>query len=893
MIGQVIDHFKIIAQLGEDDRNDVWDAEDTRIGRRVAIKFLHKELSRNEIAIERFRREAQLASQLSHPNLCTILDIGNHEERPYVIMELLEGQSLKQRLRTSPPNLPRAVAWIQQLAEALDALHSHSLLHRDLNPSNIFITHRNQLKILDVGLGRLTQSNGQPHQIDFLEDREHDDYEMREIRPGRFAPSVHYLSPEQLRGVRSDHRADLFALGVIMYELLARVRPFGGNSPELVRNNILNHSAQPPSTINPYIPAELDQLTLQLLEKDRALRCQSASEFLIDLKQTHYERLSSQSLTIPAAINQLKRATITFRSAVFGIAILAILAAIFLPSQQTITDQNEQNKTSPNQAPIVVPLTSSPGLEIYPVLSPLGNQIAYSWDGGGLGNYDIYIRLLQSEHPLRLTTDAGRDVHPCWSPDGNQIAFVRRSSEKTHIVVISAVGGNEKTIYTTSSMMKGELAWSPDGEHIAFDQQTENGSAIAFVNPLTHNVTQGTSSEIAFLQDHTPAFSPNGKWLAFVRTHQGIQSDVYIRSLTDDKETQLTKDKKPIKGIDWSPDSQEVIYSSSRNGPFMLWRHRLQSQSPQLIAGTGLNATYPSTSARDNTLVHTIAHRQVDLMRIRLDRGNPNDIRSEEIIPTSTSLDYAPKISPDGSQLLYISERTGFPEIWVAKPDGTGARRVTSLSHPNLYMPTWAPDSQNILFRSQHLGLQDMYYVSSTGGRVHDASGPDFQATSGFWAESANSIHLRDNSSMSGIFKYNLDTEERVLISDDAGTAVWDHPQNANIFLAKFQRGRARIYELHSDGSQSSLDEKIIYSRSYGVEIHPDGIYFARHSISQPSYMSVYLYRFDTMEVEKVVTIPMARRSHFGYTVSNDRKWLYYGKETKDETDIIVLEHYR
>ena len=270
MIGQVIDHFKIIAQLGEDDRNDVWDAEDTRIGRRVAIKFLHKELSRNKIAIERFQREAQLASQLSHPNLCTILDIGNHEERPYVIMELLEGQSLKQRLHTSPPNLPRAVAWIQQLAEALDALHSHSLLHRDLNPSNIFITHRNQLKILDVGLGRLTQSNGQPHQIDFLEDREHDDYEMREIRPGRFAPSVHYLSPEQLRGVRSDHRADLFALGVIMYELLARVRPFGGDSPELVRNNILNHSAQPPSTINPYIPAELDQLTLQLLEKDRA-----------------------------------------------------------------------------------------------------------------------------------------------------------------------------------------------------------------------------------------------------------------------------------------------------------------------------------------------------------------------------------------------------------------------------------------------------------------------------------------------------------------------------------------------------------------------------------------------------------------------------------------------
>ena len=893
MIGQTIDHFRLVAQLGEDNRSDVWEAEDTRIGRRVAIKFLHEGLAKTDLAIERFKREAELASQLSHPNLCSILDVGNHDDRPYVVMELLDGKSLKEAIATNSPSLTRAISWMQQLAEALDALHSHSMLQWDLNPSNIFITSRNQLKVLDIGLGRLTQSTGQSHPVDFIEARDEEDYELKETTSGRFDPSIHYLSPEQIRGLRPDHRADLFSFGVILYELLTGVRPFAGNSPEMVSHNILNNAITHPSAINPYISDDLDRLTLQLLENDRDLRCQSASELMIDLERIHHKRPTSASLTIPAAVEKLRRSTVTFRALVATGACLAILVAIFLPPMPNAAESEEHPLAESPKTPIVVPLTASFGAEIYPVLSPLGNQIAYSWNNEDKDNTDIYIRLLNSEHPLRLTTNSGRDVHPCWSPDGNQIAFIRRHRDRSEIVITSAIGGNETVIYSNPSDIRGVLDWSPDGKSIAFDYPTENGSAIAVIDPRSHAVTMLTSSETAFLRDHSPAFSPDGTWLAFVRTIQGLESEIFLKSLIDDTKKQLTFDGRSFRGIDWSPDSQELVYSSNRNGPYMLWRHRILAQNPQLVAGTGLNATYPSTSSQENLLVHTIVHEQIDIVRTRLGQGDPNETAAEEYVPTSTSLDYAPKISPDGKQLLYISERTGFPEIWIANTDGTNPQQVTSLRHPDLYMPTWSPDGTTILFRSHHFGYKDMYYVAATGGRVHDASGPEMKANSAFWALAKDTVHLRTGGENSRIFKYNFKNGDTTLITDDSGTAVWQHPAGESLFLAKYQRGRPRIYELLADGSSKALDQKIIYTRSYGIETHAEGIYFSRPSYSSPPNSSVYYYDFGREKVEKVATAPLVRYSNFGFSISPDGKWLYYAKQTKDETDIIVVENYR
>lgn len=897
MIGQVVDHFKILSQLGTDVSNDVWEAEDTRIGRRVALKFLHERLAQNQIAIERFRRESELASQLSHPNLCTILDVGTFDKRPYVIMELLEGQSLKEVLKTAPPSLSRAMVWIQQLAEALDAMHSHSILHRDLNPSNIFVTNRNQVKILDIGLGRLTQSNGQPHQTDFLEQR-HDnyDYELKITNSGRFAASIHYVSPEQIRGLRPDPRTDLFSLGVIAYELISGVRPFPGDSPELIGRNILTKTVTPPSTINPYIAEGLDQLILRLLEQDRDLRCQNANELLIDLQSIDTARPTSQSLTIPAAIQKLRRSTYAFRSLVAIAAILAIVAAIFLPPIVEDTDSNNYAPPiahSSNTPPIVVPLSSSRASETNTVLSPSGQQIAYSSDQSPSESMDIYVRILDANEALRLTTHEGRDIHPCWSPDGNRIAFIRKNGGKSQIVITSAIGGTERVIYTTAESILGDLDWSPDGESIAFDMPTEHGSAIATINPVNYEVKPLTNNKTPFLRDHTPAFSPDGKWLAFGRTLQGIESNIILKNLKSGEEEQLTFDDKPIRGIDWTPDSQELIYSSSRNGPFMIWRHRLGSRSPQLLAGAGQNATHPSTSATTNSLVHTIIRKQVDLVRVNLKKGNATSLRPEQKIPSSTSLDYAPKISPNGKMLAYISERTGFPELWVAEPDGSKARQVTSLSHPNIYMPTWSKDSRHLLFRSQHLGYQDMYYVAATGGRVHDATGTDFKANSGFWSEAPLAIYARTGGDNRSIYRYEINTGRRTLITHDGGIAVWDHPNNENTFVAKFQRGRARIYELEQEGTSTALDQEIIYSRSYAIDIQQDGIYFARQSLGQPEHMSLYIYRFDSQESETLATAPIANQDHFGFSISPDGQWLYYGKKVKDETDIIVLENYR
>ena len=897
MIGQLVDHFKILSKLGTDVRNDVWEAEDTRIGRRVAINFLHKKLAQNRIAVERFRRESELASQLSHPNLCTILDVGTFDQRPYVVMELLDGQSLKDVLQTGRPSLSRALAWLQQLAEALDSMHSHSMLHRDLNPSNIFVTSRNQIKIHDIGLGRLMQSNAPPHYADLLPHSiNNDDAELRITNSGQFTPSVHYLSPEQLRGLRPDQRSDLFSLGVVAYELITGVRPFAGDTRELIGHNILNGTITPPSTINPYIGEKLEQLILRLLEQDRDLRCQNATELLIDLQSIEVDRHTSLSLTIPAAVQQLRRKTYLFRGLVAIAVILALVGAILLPPidrRSEPTNNTPSITQSSNTPPNVVPLSSAEGRDTYPVLSPLGNQVAYSDGENSSEDRDIYVRILEADRPLRITKHKGRDLHPCWSPDGNKIGFIRRNGEQTQIVITSAIGGTERVIYSTDSLILGGLDWSPDGEHIAFDMPTENGAVIALVNPVSYEVEQVTDSNTAFLRDDNPAFSPDGKWLAFVRTLQGIESNIILKELQSGEEEQITFDNKPIRGIDWTPDSRELIYSSSRNGPFMIWRHRLGSSTPQLVGGAGLNATHPSTSFTTNSLVHTVVRKQVDLVRVNLHRGNANTLRPTQAIPSSTSLDYAPKISPNGKLLAYISERTGFPELWVAKADGSNARQVTSLSHHNIYMPTWSADSQYLLFRSQHLGYRDMYYVAATGGRVHDATGPDFKANSAFWSKESRVIYARTGGDSPSIYRYEIQTGKKTLVTDDGGTATWDHPNNENIFIAKFQRGRPRIYEMEPNGTQSPLDPKVHFSRSYAIDIRSEGIYFVRTNTSQPEYMSLYIYRFDTQDSEKLATEPIARWDNFGFSISPDAQWFYYGKQIKDETDMIILENYR
>jgi TolB-like protein/Flp pilus assembly protein TadD/predicted Ser/Thr protein kinase len=284
MIGEMVSHYRILEKLGEGGMGEVFVAEDTRLGRKVALKFLPASFSRDLIAVERFRREARAASALNHPNICTVYDIGEHEGRPFISMELLEGVSLRERIMQGGFRIEQLVEFALQMVDALDAAHSKGIIHRDLKPPNLFITSRGQVKILDFGLAKHAN---EPKDTDsnrsWMDSRTTDSIDL--TTPGAALGTVAYMSPEQARGDETGVQSDLFSIGAVLYEMATGRPAFTGKTSAVIYDAILNRYPQLPSAINSDVPPELDRVIMKLIEKDPELRYETAASVRVDLRR--------------------------------------------------------------------------------------------------------------------------------------------------------------------------------------------------------------------------------------------------------------------------------------------------------------------------------------------------------------------------------------------------------------------------------------------------------------------------------------------------------------------------------------------------------------------------------------------------------------------------------
>lgn len=291
MIGQTISHYRVISQLGSGGMGVVYEAEDTRLGRHVALKLLAPEACCDPAAMERFLREARIVSSLSHPHICTLHDIGTHDGRQFMVMELLEGESLKARIARGPLRLDDLLDLGVQIADALDAAHSHGVVHRDIKPANLFITRRGQAKVLDFGVAKLAEAE---------RGAADETHATREVTTaGSTVGTIGYMSPEQARGLDLDARSDLFSLGIVLYEMATGRQPFTGTTPAVIFEGILSKQPPPPSQLNADVPPELDRIIHKALEKDRETRYQSAADLRADLKRLERE---TESGRIPSAV---------------------------------------------------------------------------------------------------------------------------------------------------------------------------------------------------------------------------------------------------------------------------------------------------------------------------------------------------------------------------------------------------------------------------------------------------------------------------------------------------------------------------------------------------------------------------------------------------------------
>lgn len=531
-----------------------------------------------------------------------------------------------------------------------------------------------------------------------------------------------YMSPEQARGQKVDHRTDIFSLGVMLYEMIAGRRPFEGATTSDVIAALLTAEPPPLASIAQQAPMKLERVIKQCLAKDCEARYQSAKELINELKAL---RISSEvEESVARKSKQLWLPAFRLRPVLATLVVLlAAVSGFFWWYSRREVPLPPIGRT--------LPLTSDPGYEINPALSPDSKQVVFAWNGDKQDNFDIYIRQVGTIARAQLTKHPAEDLSPAWSPDGNTIAFLRRQdSTRNELLLISALGGAERKlaeviIADSTKARLPALAWAPDGRWLAVADRAagDETEGLFLVSAQTGEKRRLTRPPTNASHDAAPSFSPDGRRLIFTRISSVVSTaEVFLLQLSADFAP--VGDARPLKTSErfvrspvWTPDGRSILYLAAPNIGF-----REQTQLRKIAAsGAG-------TSEQVAVLEGVIEEMSLGRHLVFTRYSNETDIWRAEIPPpgqlpsqpqrfiSSTRIDNQPKYSPDGKKIAFGSTRSGAPEIWIADADGSNSVPLTSFGGPLVGLKDWSPDSQRLVFHARPEGQSDIFTIPASGG---------------------------------------------------------------------------------------------------------------------------------------------------------------------------------